>query len=249
MKRKCGIGLVLGCLLSGAIVAQEEAKVEGLREWTSLNGNVLEAAFVREEGGKIFLRRADGTTVSTAREKLSPNDLTWIDALSGKAAPKPTTGEGKTQSFTLITSQAEKMKLETFLLIKRFFAKSYADLTNNHREDKSLAFLLRDANKTYGWSNISAECYPLPNGQKGRLKSLTCYPPAFVELKEAVQIAREKFVITMPDPVVVKEVNEGGMSAWEMQNPPEFISRVLLVKDSYSGKIGRFIITFPEPEK
>ena len=247
MKRIAGIGMVLGCLLGGPLAAQEEAKVEGLREWTSLNGNVLEAAFVREEGGKVFLRRADGTTISTAREKLSPNDLTWIDARSGKAPAAAS--DGKTQSFTLIKSQAEKLKLPTFLLIKKIFAKFYADKTDNHRDDKSLAFLLRDANKIYGWSNISAECYPLPNGQKGRLKTLTCYPPAFVDLREAVQITREKFGIVMPDPVVVKEVREDGMTAWEVQDPPEYISRILLVVDSYSGKIGRFILSFPEPAK
>ena len=50
MRRVFGICVVLGCL---GIAAQEEA----LREWTSVNGNVIEAAFVREEGGKVFLRR------------------------------------------------------------------------------------------------------------------------------------------------------------------------------------------------
>ncbi|MCL1920140.1 MAG: SHD1 domain-containing protein [Kiritimatiellaeota bacterium] len=244
MRNVCGIGMVLG-LLGGVALAQEAEKVEGLREWTSVNGNVLEAAFVREEDGKVFLRRADGTTVSTAREKLSPNDLAWIDGKSGRANK----GDGKTQSFTRITSDAERVKLPTYLLIKKIIVKSYADLTNNHRDDKSLAFLLRDANKIYGWSNISAECYTQPNGQKGRLKTLTCYPPAFPELREAVQIMRDKFTIVMPDPVVVKEIREYGMTAWEVQSPPDYISRILLVADSYSGKISRFIISFPDPGK
>ena len=232
------------CLLAGTVLAQEEA----LREWTSVNGNVVEASFVREEDGKVFLKLADGKTISTSREKLSPNDLAWIDGRTG-AVVAPKAGEPKTESFTLIKSQAEKLKLETFLIIKRIFVRTYADLTNNQREDKSLAFLLRDANKVYGWSSITAECYPLPNGQKGKVKTMTFYLPTFVELREAVQIMREKLVITMPDPVVMKEIREYGMSAWEAQNPPDYISRILLVKDSYSGKISRFVFHFPDPEK
>ena len=234
------------CLLGGTLFAQEAAKVEGLREWTSVNGNVIEAAFVREEDGKVFLKQADGKTIATSREKLSPNDLAWIDVRTGAATQA---GDAKTESFMLIKSQQEKLKLETFLTIKRIIIRTYADLTNNHREDKALAFLLRDANKIYGWSNISAECYTLPKGQKGKVKTMTFYLPQYVELREAVQIMREKFVVTMEDPVVMKEIREYGMSAWEAQNPPDYISRILLVKDSYSGKISRFVFHFPDPEK
>ena len=256
---KSGFCVLLGCLFAGMLAAQEEAKVEGLREWTSVNGNVLEAAFVREEGGKVFLRRADGSTISTAREKLSPNDLTWIDERTGKADKPKAAGEAKTQSFKNITSQAEKVKLETYLTIRSFFVKTYGELKDNHHHyvdrktgeivyDKSLAFLLRDAPK-YGWSTITAECHPLPNGLRGMLKTMTCYPPTFLELREAVQIMRDKFRIVMEDPVVMKEIREGGMTAWEAQNPPDYISRILLVSDSYSGKVSRFIFHFPEPEK
>ena len=248
MRKTFRLCVALG-LLGGALAAQEgEKKPEGLREWTSVNGNVLEAAFVREEDGKVFLRREDGSTISTAREKLSPNDLAWIDGRA-EASSKAAAGAWKTESFTLITSQAEKLKLTTYLTIKRLIVKTYAELTNNHRDDKSLAFLLRDANKEYGWSSIAAECYLLPNGQKGRLKTITFYPPAYMELREAVQVMREKFVIVMPDPVVMKEIREYGLSAWEAQNPPDYISRILLVKDTYSGKISRFTISFPEPAK
>jgi|GEM_PF-1232752 len=258
MKNVLGWCVALGCL---SLAAAEGEKAEALREWTSVNGNVIEAAFVREGDGKVFLKRPDGTVISTMREKLSPNDLAWIDGRGAAAA------DGKTQSFNLITSQKEKLELPTritvdrgdgtgattnvavFVTIKRLFVKSYAELTNNHRNDKSLAFLIRDATTEHGWASISAECYPLPNGQKGRLKSLTFYPPMSVELKEAVQIVREKMVVVMPDPVVVKEVREYGMSAWEVQNPPAYISRILLVKDAYSGKISRFMVSFPEPNK
>ncbi|MCL2105045.1 MAG: SHD1 domain-containing protein [Kiritimatiellaeota bacterium] len=245
MRKVCGIGVVMVCL-AGGVAAQEEATAEALREWTSVNGNVVEAAFVREEDGKVFLRLADGKTISTSREKLSPNDLAWIDTRTG-AAPKA--GDAKTESFTLIKSQAEKLKLETFLTIKGLIIRTYADLTNNHREDKSLAFLLRDANKVYGWASITAECYPLPNGQKGKVKAMTFYLPTLVELREAVQIMREKLRIVMPDPVVMKEIREYGMPAWEAQNPPDYISRILLVKDSYAGKISRIMVSFPAPEK
>jgi hypothetical protein len=234
------------CLSAGTLVAQEAAKVEGLREWTSVNGNMVEAAFVREEDGKVFLQLADGKTISTSREKLSPNDLAWIDARTGAKAA----GDGKTKSFTLIKSQAEKLKLETFLTIKRIIIRTYADLTNNHRNDKALAFLLRDASSVYGWSSISAECYTLSNGQKGKVKTMTFYLPMSVDLREAVQIMREKLVITIPDPVVMKEVRlEYGTTAWEAQNPPDYISRILLMK-GYSGeKISRLVVHFPDPEK
>ena len=247
MMTRHGWAILLGCLCGGARAAEEAAaKTEGLRAWTSVNGNVVEAAFVREGDGKVFLRRADGSVISTAREKLSPDDLSWID---GQAARAANAADAKTQAFTNITSQKEKLGLDTYLAVKKIIVKTYADLTNNHRDDKSLAFLLRDANKVYGWANIAAECYPLPNGQKGRLKTLTCSPPSLVELREAVQIMRDKFTLIMPDPVVVKEVREYGMSAWEVQKPPEYVSRILLVKDPYSGKICRFVLSFPEPEK
>ena len=245
MKKK--VFCLLACLAGGTLAAQDAAKVEGLREWTSVNGNVLEAAFVREEDGKVFLQQADGKTIATSREKLSPNDLAWIDARTG-AAPKA--GEPKTESFTLIKSQQEKLKLETFLTIKGIIIRTYADKTDNHRDDKALAFLLRDANKIYGWSSITAECYPLPDGKKGRLKTMTFYLPTPVDLREAVQIMREKLRIVMPDPVVMKEVRmDYGTAAWEAQNPPDYISRILLLK-GYSGeKISRLVVHFPDPEK
>ena len=242
MKKVYVFFLLAGAVLTGVVLAQEEA----LREWTSVNGNVVEAAFVREEDGKVFLKLADGKTISTSREKLSPNDLAWIDGRSGTAPKKA--GEAKTESFTLIKSQQEKLKLTTFLTLKRIIIKTYAEKTDNHRDNKSLAFLLRDASE-YGWSSIVAECYPLPNGQRGRVKTMSFYLPSFVDLKEAVQIMREKFVVVMPDPVVMKEIREYGTTMWEAQNPPDYISRILLIQDSYSGKISRFVFHFPEPEK
>jgi hypothetical protein len=48
-----------------AVVAQENQNAPALpdapvRTWTSVNGNVVEGAFVREEEGKIFLKRPNG---------------------------------------------------------------------------------------------------------------------------------------------------------------------------------------------
>ena len=78
---------------------------------------------------------------------------------------------------------------------------------------------------------------------------MTFLPQNPVELREAVQMVRDKFTLTMPDPVVVKEITEDGETYWEVQNPPDYVSRVLLLVDAETKKIRRFDLKLPPPEK
>jgi hypothetical protein len=234
--------IVLFALWGLLASAQEKPKTHPSRTWTSVNGNTLEGSFVKEEGGKVYIQRPDGKLIGTTREKLSPLDLTWIDNAVNPG------NVAKTLSFTLAT-QLEKNKMEEHRKVRRLIIKTYTQLTNNDRDDKMLAFLQRDAMSMYGWTYISADCYLTKSGKKGKIKEMTFLPQLPVDLREAVQIVRDKFTISMPDPVIVKEISDDGETYWEIQNPPDYVSRVLLLVDSESKKIRRFDLTFPPPEK
>lgn len=227
---------------AAAAFAQDKPAAHPARTWTSVNGNTLEGAFVREEGGKVYLRLQDGRLVGTTREKLSPLDLAWID---GATAPSNAV---QSLSFPAAT-QLEKNKMEEHRKVRRLIIKSYTQLTNNDRDDKSLAFLQRDSMSMYGWTYISADCYLTPSGKKGKIKEMTFLPQLPVELREAVQMVRDKFTLPLPDPTVVKPVEDEGESYWEVQGLPDYVSRVRLLVDAETKKIRRFDLAFPPPEK
>jgi hypothetical protein len=233
---------LLALLLGGAACAQENPKDPAPRTWTSVNGNTVDGSFVKEEEGKIYIRRPDGSTIATSRDKLSPLDLAWIDRAT---APSNTV---KTLAFTQAT-QLEKNKMEEHRRVRRLIIKTYTQLTNNDRGDKMLAFLERDAQSMYGWKFISSDCYLTPSGKKGKIKALIFLAQAPVPLREAVQMARDKFTLTMPDPVTVKEVSEDGETYWEVQNPPDYVSRILLLVDPETTNIKSFNLFFPPPPK
>jgi hypothetical protein len=212
------------------------------RTWTSVNGNTVEGAFVKEEGGKVYLQLPDGKLIGTTREKLSPLDLAWIE---GATAPSTAV---KTLSFTPAT-QLEKNKMLEHRKVRRLILKTYTLLTNNDRDDKMLFFLQRDAMSMYGWTYVSADCYLTKTGKKGKIKEMTFLPQLPVELREAVQMVRDKFTLSLPDPVVVKQVEEDGETYWEVLSPPDYVSRVLLLVDAETQKIRRFDLTFPPPAK
>jgi hypothetical protein len=222
--------------------AQEAPKPQPTRTWTSVNGNTIDGAFVKEEEGKIFIKRPDGSTIATSREKLSPLDLAWID---GKNAPVSST---KTLSFPMAT-QLEKNKMEEHKKVRRLIIKSYTVLTNNDRSDKTLAFLERDAQSMYNWKFITSDCYLTKSGKKGKIKTLNFLAQAPVELREAVQMVRDKFTLPLPDPAVVKEISEDGETYWEVQGLPDYVSRVLLLVDPETKNIKRFDLHFPPPAK
>jgi hypothetical protein len=214
-----------------------------VRTWTSVNGNTVEGAFVKEEEGKVYLRRPDGSVIATTRAKLSPNDLLWIDRRNA-----PPGQVAKTESFTKAT-QLEIAKMEGYKKIRRLILKTYAQLTNNDRDDKMLAFLERDALSMYGWQYIGSDCYLTKSGKKGRVKEMQFMPQEPVPLREAVQMARDKFYLTMPDPVIVTEVSLDGEAYWEVQNPPPYVARALLLVDPETKNIRRFDFHFPPPDK
>jgi len=139
--------------------------------------------------------------------------------------------------------------MEVHRLVRKLIIKTYTQLTNNDRDDKMLFFLQRDALSMYGWTAVSADCYLTKSGKKGKIKEMTFIPQGEVELREAVQMVRDKFTLTLPDPVVVKEISEDGETYWEVQNPPDYVSRVLLLVDEETKKIKRFDLRFPPPEK
>lgn len=237
-------GVLLTAFLGLAQEQQAAKRAEPpVRTWASVNGNTVEGSFVKEEGGKIYIRRPDGTTIATSRAKLSPNDLAWIDTRNA-----PQEGPGKLQSFTKAT-QLETTKMEEYKKIRRLIIKTYTQLTNNDRDDKMLAFLERDAFSMYGWQFISSDCYLTKSGKKGKIKELFFMPQVPVPLREAVQIVRDKFTLVMPDPVVTKEIPHDGETYWEVQNPPAYVSRVLLMVDPETKNIKRFDLHFSPPDR
>ncbi|MDD2455355.1 MAG: SHD1 domain-containing protein [Kiritimatiellae bacterium] len=228
-------------LRAGAQAQPQPTAPRPQRVWTSVNGNTVQAAFEREEDGKIFLKRPDGSTVATTRAKLSPNDLAWIDAARNPAQAD------KTLSFTKAT-MPETNRMEHYRKVRRLIIRTYANLTDNDRDDKMLGFLERDALSIHGWGYIGSDCYLTPAGKKGKIKELYFRPQEPVPLREAVEMARDKFTIVMPDPVLVKQVSYQGGQAWELQNPPDYLARVLLLADEETGNIKRFDIHFPRPK-
>ncbi len=213
-----------------------------VRTWTSVNGNTIEGSYVKEEEGKIFIKRPDGSMIATSRAKLSPNDVLWIDSRN-----TPPADATKTQSFTKAT-QLETTKMEGYKKIRRLIIRTYTQLTNNDRPDKMLGFLERDAFSMYGWQFISSDCYLTKAGKKGKIKELFFTPQEPVPLREAVQMVRDKFTLTMPDPVIVKEIPHDGETYWEVQNPPNYVGRVLLMVDPETKNIKRFDLHFPPTE-
>jgi len=212
------------------------------RIWTSVNGNTVEGSFMKEEEGKIFIKRPDGSQVATTRAKLSPDDLAWID---GRNAPAVSV---KTESFPKAVL-LETNKMEEYKKIRRLILKTYTLLTNNDRDDKMLAFLERDALSMYGWAAISSDCYPTPSGKRGKLKTLTFIPQAPIPLREAVQMARDKFTLALPDPAVVREIVLDGETYWEVQSLPPYVSRALLLAGPTPKTVTRFDFQFPPPPK
>ncbi|MBP7638852.1 MAG: hypothetical protein KBA18_13320 [Kiritimatiellae bacterium] len=239
------IVLVAGVYL--VVAAQENQLAQALpdapvRAWTSVNGNVVEGAFVREEAGKIFIKRPNGSIIATTRAKLSPNDLLWIDARTNpeKAA--------KTESFAKAT-QLETNKMEGYKKVRRLILHTYTRLTNNDRDDKMLAFLLRDALSMYGWQFIGADCYLTKSGKNGKIKEMQFMPQEPIPLREAVQMTRDKFTLALPDPAIVKEISQDGDTYWEVQGAPPYVSRILLLVDPDTQNVKRFDFTFPPPDK
>lgn len=213
-----------------------------MRAWTSINGNVVEGSFVKEENGRVFLKRPNGTIVATTRAKLSPNDLLWIDA---RLNPEKV---AKTESFAKAT-QLEINKMEGYKKVRRLILHTYTKLTNNDRNDKMLAFLLRDAFSMYGWQHIEADCYLTKSGKNGKIKEMQFLPQEPVPLREAVQMTRDKFTLALPDPTIAKEISEDGDTFWEIQDVPPYVSRILLLVDPNTQNITRFDFTFPPPGK
>lgn len=139
--------------------------------------------------------------------------------------------------------------MEGYKLVRRIILKTYTQLTNNDREDKMLGYLERDALKVFGWYFVSSECYLTASGKKGKIKTLKFIPQSSVPLREAVQMTRDKFQLVMPDPVIVKEITYDGETFWEVQNPPPYVARALLLVDQYTKNIRRFDFHFPPPDK
>ncbi len=226
---------------AGAQNPAPSAKTHPERTWTSVNGNTVQASFAREAEGKIYLNRPDGSTVATTRAKLSPDDLAWIDAATNPEQA------AKTFSFSKATMR-ETNRMEQYRKVRRLIIRTYANLTNNDRDDKTLAFLERDALSMYGWQFVASDCYLTPSGKKGKVKEMYFCPQEPVALREAVEMVRDKFTITLPDPVLIKEVMYQGEKAWEVQNPPDYLLRVVMLANDETGHIKRFDIHFPRPK-
>lgn len=247
MNRKNGILVFIFALTLPLFSAEKESFP--VRKWTSVSGDQIEGSFVREEEGKVFLRRPNGKLISTRRARLSPNDLAWIASVT---APKQEGGAAQVLSFERAT-KPQLHKMTHYHQIKRIIIRTYTKQTNNYRDDKMLAFLVQDATKIWGWMAVMADCYPLPDGRKGKVKRMAFLVANEIPLREAVQMTQDKFQLRMPYPITVKRVMVEGEPYWEVQNQPSYISRILLKETEVKGPdssatVDQFIFQFPPPE-
>ena len=238
MRKRILLGFFLG------LVSVSEAQTNlVMRTWVSVNGNEVRAAFLREEEGRIFLQRPDGKVVATRRSKLSPNDLAWIDGRSAKAEERFSFPRAK-----LI----ETNRMEQYRLIRRIIVETLTRLKNNARDDKRLAFVIRDAFTQYGWVSILADYYQDANGKIGNVKSLRFTPRKPVALREAVAMVRDKFVLAFPETMTARRVTINGTAYWEILSPPSYVSRILLSEEEHNGEastVNEFALFFPPPQE
>lgn len=238
MKRNA---LILAALLTGGLSPLLGADA---RTWTSVNGNTAEGTFLREEGGRIYFKHANGLTIAISRDRLSPDDLKYVDSL---AAPK---AAATRVSFQPLPPN-EMQKLPNYRTLRRIFISTYAKLTDNHRSDKTLAFLKRDITELWFWGNVSTVCYPNPDGTDGMLKNITFFPlHGPYPLQESAYILHDKFMIRNDYPLTFERRANGADVSWVLLNPPEYVSNVELhAAPGNDRQIDSFIFDFPKPER
>ncbi|MBP5511446.1 MAG: hypothetical protein J6Z49_11060 [Kiritimatiellae bacterium] len=239
---KKNMALVACLLFSCPVVVTAQTNLV-MRTWVSVNGNEVRAAFLREEDGRVFLQRPDGKVVATRRSRLSPDDLAWIDARSAKSAERFSFPRAK---------MVETNHMEQYRLIRRIIVETLTRLTNNARNDKRLAFVIRDAFTQYGWVSILADYYQDADGKAGKVKSLRFTPRAPVVLREAVAMVRDKFVLPFPETMDVRRVTIKGNAYWEVLSPPPYVSRILLAEEDHRGEVStvnEFALFFPPPRE
>lgn len=75
---------MLALLIAGSALASD-----ALREWTSSNGKfTIEAEFVAVKNGKVVLEKADGSYLAVPLDKLSDEDLAYIETQTGTTVTK-----------------------------------------------------------------------------------------------------------------------------------------------------------------
>jgi len=248
----CTVALLALFLSSADVVcAQTPAATNAfpVRTWTSINGNTADGAFQREATGRIYFKHVNGMNIAINRDRLAPDDLAWVDAQIQRATAQANPGSApEIAAFPALTAN-EIQRLPGYRKIRKLSIKTYAKSTDNHREDKTLAFLIRDAEKIFGWSSVVDTCYPNTDGTKGMLKDICFYASEPYGLGEAAHILRDKFSMDMPYPIRLKKVVEGSSVAWELLDLPDYVSKVEL-RTSFDGqKINSFFFHFPKPEK
>ncbi|MBR4171475.1 MAG: hypothetical protein IKR48_07475 [Kiritimatiellae bacterium] len=243
MKWKLLLAMWMAAAALSAQTTPQPAEPE-MRTWTSINGNEVEGAFLKEEDGKIFLKRPDGKVIATKRSKLSPNDLTWIDTRGKKPATE-------TYTFPLATL-LETNHMEHYRKIRRIIVETLTKLRNNDRADKRMAFIVRDATIQYGWASITPDFYLDERGKVGKVKKLSFTPIEPIPLREAVQMVRDKFVLPYAGPMTVRRIQLRGEPCWEVLQPPAYVSKIYLMEENHDGEkslINSFDLTFPPPEE
>ena len=220
-----------------------------VRTWTSINGNTADGTFQREANGRIYFKHVNGMSIAINRDRLAPDDLAWVDAQVQRVAAHANPGSApEIATFPALTAN-EMQRLPNYRKLRKLDVKTYAKRTDNHREDKALAFLIRDAEKIFGWSYVVDSCYPNADGTKGMLKDICFYASEPYGLGEAAYILRDKFSMDLPYPIRLKKVVEGSSASWELLDPPDYVTKVEL-RTSFDGqKINSFFFNLPKPEQ
>ena len=230
--------------LIGGFIGEAAAEVH---TWTSINGNTAAGTFLREEAGRVYFKHDNGMTIAISRDRLSPADLKYVDGLAEGKVKKVRPEEFRIPELPMYALQ----KLPNYRTLRRVFISTYAKLTDNHRDDKALAFLKRDITID-GWGGVTAVCYPNADGTDGMLKELTFFVLSNpFPLSESGYILHDKFMIRVDYPIVLtKETSSDGDIVWVLKDPPEYTSRVEILADYGNEKQVRgFRFHFPKPER
>lgn len=75
-------------IISTATLSAEAEKEAQPRTWTSITGASIEAAFVSEGGGRVILRKEDGTEMTILLHRLSQADRDWIAETRSASEPQ-----------------------------------------------------------------------------------------------------------------------------------------------------------------
>jgi len=138
--------LLLTWVASALVFAESDGE---LRTWTSKDGKyTVDAEFVRAAGNLVWLKRADGRTISVPLYRLSTEDQSLVSALAAQPS-----GSGSTSVDT-----ARPPRLDIFVKKSKRTRKDGTDY-DNESQSVSLSIRVRNREVTRGFTGLKARVY------------------------------------------------------------------------------------------